>query len=183
MFCKALRLICIVFIGASCIVNASGTTAIFFTQESSVKFGVEVSSGAISSIADMEKPFGEISNLSSLSTAQKSTLTQNIYLAYLFAGESMTDFRTLCLSNMITIAKSDTSLFGSDNYKITQLLYASQTDGTNIYKSARTDVVENVINRLSSAVNGDKELAQKLLQKFYGILSKDDRFKCYVPAY
>ena len=184
MFGRVLGLVCVVFMGVNCMANASGTTMfILYNEEASIKLGADVSKGTVSSAEDISKPFKEIADVANLTTGQRSVLMKNIYLASLYAGEPMTDFRTQCLSAMLEIAKNETNLPGSNNYKIAQLLYSSQTDGTDMYSFACTDVVENVINRLSSAVNGDKELALGLLQKFYGILSKDERFKCYVPAY
>jgi hypothetical protein len=179
-------LVCLMFLSGGCMgssSSSSSSTPIFDSEDLSVKFGSDISSGTISLANDIKKPFDKISNLSNLDVKQKSELMKNIYLAYYYAGEAMVSFRSVCLTKMLEIAascpKADTE---SVDYKLSELLCFSQIsdDRKTLSSLARAEIVENVINRLSKAVNGDKAPAQNLLKSFYSSLQGTE-FSDYVP--
>ncbi|MDR1366447.1 MAG: hypothetical protein LBJ13_00875 [Puniceicoccales bacterium] len=163
-----------VLMGGNCLASEN---PLIGSDEAAIGFGNNVADGKID---QYNSYFEEINPGDLQNDRQKANAMKNLYLAYYHAGEFVEDFRVACLGKMLEVAQSYDQMEGSVNFKIAHLLYLSQVNESQnqLAENAKTEIVEAVINKLSGAVNGDKELANRTLASFNEIL-KSSRLSIY----
>jgi hypothetical protein len=176
---------CTISFGACCMVvgtcYASDLTEKLLNEDTSIQLGKSVSAGQLNS-ETLAKSLITKNFLSLDSLRKKSDAIKNIYLSYYYAGEAMASFRNACLAKMLDIAGNLRDIDATVDYKLSYLLYFSQVSNNQnkLLESARVEIVETIINRLSAIANGDKDKSQSLLKQFYKLLM-NTKFGDFVP--
>lgn len=156
-----------------------------FNEKRSIDLGKKVASGNLIATKMVTK-VNEIQTKDLDNLREKSEFVKNLYLAYYYSGEMMSSFRSACLLKMLEVSATCTDIFKTESpdYALSVLLYYSQVSDKEdrLLDSANVTIIETVINRLSSAVNGDKKASEEYLQKFYKLL-EGTNFSAYVPSF
>lgn len=159
--------------------SCSSSEMPFKDEKSSVGFVFNIGKGTIKE----NEAIQIISTVPDKYSTQKeaANVVKNLVIAASCTSGFMADLHQAYLAKELAIADKFTHE-GSKNFKLSYLLYLSQLseNEAGLCSNPNTDIVENIINRLSSAINGDKEKSQKLLKNFYSIL-KDTNLDSFVP--
>lgn len=144
------------------------------------QFGEQVKTGAVDGDA-MIAPLSAVKNMSTISNGDAVTIIRNLSIAAYYVPTERTDFQSLCGEALLHAAKYITTPNGgSPNFKILYALYVSQVDSLAKFNNdVRVDIIENMIGRFDSLVNGDVKLASDMRSTFYGLLKKSSAFSLY----
>lgn len=144
------------------------------------QFGIDVKSGCIAE-SRMEEPLSEIKKIKGLQNEQEAiTIIKNLSIAAYYVPTERTDFQSIYNQTLLHIAKF-ISTEGNPNFKILYALYKSQVkdDESKFKETACSEIIENMIGRFDSLVNGDVSSATHLKENFYKLLKEDSRFSIY----
>lgn len=165
-----------VFIGENMIGNCIGSENPLLSPESAIQLGKAFTSGEVEDTTIISTAVDNIIKNSSLSPAE---LMKNLDLLYYYSPQ-IPEIQTSCNSAMIEVANK-VDMPGKSSYKIIALLFESQVNAetSTLNRNAQQEVIEDMIGKFNALVNGDKELAQPLREKFSQALSKDPVYSIY----
>ncbi|ORX80527.1 hypothetical protein BCR32DRAFT_327684 [Anaeromyces robustus] len=143
------------------------------------QYGIYVKTGELNGSC-MTGPLEEIKNKNNFSFEEAVIVIKNITLAAYYVPIERTDFQFV-YSKALLHAASFIDGNGSLNFKILYALFKSQVeiDETSFKKTARSEIIGNMLGRFNSLVNEDIIEAEHMKSVFTSLLKKDARFSIY----
>ena len=171
-----LLLVGAVLVGNSMNGNCIESENPLLNPESAIQLGKKFTSGAVEDTSIISNAVDKIIKKNNLPFSE---LMRNLDLLYYYSPQNP-EIEAACNLAMIKVANK-VPMDGKVSYKIIALLFESQINAetSTLNENAKQEVIEDMIGRFNALVNGDKNLAQPLREKFSQALSKDKVYSLY----